>query len=95
MKKAIHRIRTLNHVISSACIILIILFGIYKNVYQVVVWSYGILILVNIANILILMLAKKRKLVTGKNGEIIGLVIIVVIFLFGLLRYLVLNGGAS
>ena len=81
--------------VSFACIILIILFGIYKNLYQVVVWSYGILILVNIANILILMLAKKRKLVTGKNGEIIGLVIIVVIFLFGLLRYLVLNGGAS
>ena len=95
MKKAIYRIRTFNNVVSSACIILIILFGIYKNLYQVVVWSYGILILVNIANILILLIAKKRKLVTGKNGEIIGLVIMAVIFLFGLLRYLVLNEGAS
>ena len=93
MKKTIYRIRTFNNVVSFACIILIILFGIYKNVYQVVVWSYGILILVNIANILILLIAKKRKLVTGKNGEIIGLVIIAVIFIFGLLRYLVLNGG--
>ena len=95
MKKTIHRIRTFNNVISFACIILILLFGIYKNLYQVVVWSYGILILVNIVNILVLMIAKKRKLVTGKNGEIIGLVIIAVIFLFGLLRYLVLNEGAS
>jgi len=95
MKKTIHRIRIFNNVISFACIILILLFGIYNNVYQVVVWSYGILILVNIANILVLMIAKKRKLVTGKNGEIIGLVIIEVIFLFGLLRYLVLNEGAS
>lgn len=95
MKKMIHRIRIFNNVVSFACIILILLFGIYKNVYQVVVWSYGILILVNIANILILLIAKKRKLVTGKNGEIIGLVIIAFVFLLGLLRYLVLNGGAS
>ena len=38
---------------------------------------------------------EKKEIGDWKNGEIIGLVIIAVIFLFGLLRYLVLNEGAS
>lgn len=38
---------------------------------------------------------EKKEIGDRKNGEIIGLVIMAVIFLFGLLRYLVLNEGAS
>ncbi|KAI4443030.1 hypothetical protein C824_005556 [Schaedlerella arabinosiphila] len=91
MKTVIHMIRTLNKVVSFACCILIFLFGIKENIPKVVVWSYVVILLSTIINILLLMIAKKNKWMTIKLGEIIELIVIAVIFLLGLLKYFLLN----
>lgn len=91
METVIHMIITLNKVISFVGCTLILLFGIKKNMYEVVVWSYVVIILSTMIHILMLMIAKKRKWMIIKSGEIIGLIVILVIFSLGLLRYYMFN----